>query len=216
MFGCFRSLGCLLLALVLIAVAFLSRDAWLPRVTGERSAAATEVTWEPITPEREARARRSVASLSRRSGPVFVNLTAAELSALVMAEADRRFPALVEQGVAAIEGERLLVRATADLSQLRGLDALGPLGAVLGSRQRIALSGTVDVLAPGVAQFVVGEVKLGDLRVPRNMIPRLVSQLDRGERPPSAAPDALVFAVPAYVGDVRVAKGRVTLYKNVQ
>lgn len=214
MSGCFRSIGCLVVFLALALVAFFTRDAWLPRVTGARPDSG--IAWERVTEEQRAEARRAVESLSRRTGPVFANLTAAEASSLVLGELRSRYPAVVGAGEAAIVEDALTLRAEVDLSQLKGLDPLGPLAGVLDSRQRVALTGEIDVLAPGTAQFRVREVKIGDVRVPRPMIPRLIAQLDRSSRPPAAAADALVFPIPAYVGDVRIAKGQVTLYKSVQ
>jgi hypothetical protein len=215
MSGCLRSIGCLVVLVVLGGVGWFSRDVWLPRVTGEPRTTST-LTWEPVSTARGERARRAVDSLARRTGPVFVSLSGAEVASLLLAEAERRYPALVEDADATVVGDRIRVRATADLSQLRGLDGLGPLGAVLDSRQRVELAGSVEVLEAGVAQLVVQDARIGDIQVPRPLIPRLVRQLDRGARPPSAAANALVFPLPPHVGDLRIARGRVTLYKTVQ
>jgi hypothetical protein len=214
MFGCFRTIGCLVVALALAVVAFFTRDVWLPRVTGTRPDSG--VVWERVTDEQRTEARRAVESLSRRTGPVFANLTAADASSLVLGELRSRYPAVVGAGEAAIVGNALTLRADVDLSQLKGLDALGPLAGALDSRQRVTFTGDVDVLTPGTAQFRVRDVKVGDVRVPRPMIPRLIAQLDRSARPASAAADALVFPIPPYVGDIRIANGRVTLYKSVK
>lgn len=215
MSGCLRSIGCLVVLVVLGGAAWFSRDAWLPRLTGEARTTAA-LPWEAVSSERGARARRAVDSLSRRSGPVFVSLSGGEVASLLLAEAERRFPALLDDADATVVGDQIRVRATADLSQLRGLDGLGSLGSVLDSRQRVELGGSVDVLEAGVAQFVVQDARVGDIQVPRPLVPRLVRQLDRGPRPASAAPNALVFPLPPHVGDVRIARGRITLYKTVQ
>jgi hypothetical protein len=40
--------------------------------------------------------------------------------------------------------------------------------------------------------------------------------LDRGTRPVGVDTDALPLPLPSYIGDIRMANGKVTLYKNVQ
>ncbi len=215
MFGCFRTVGCLVVAAVVAVGAYVSRDLWLPRLTGERPDA--HVSWERVTDGRAERALSEVRSLGSERGPVFTTLTAAEVSAMVLAEAERRYPGAVQGAEAAVEDDRLKVRATVDLSQLKGLTGLGPLESLLGdSRQTVELTGTLDVVRAGLAQFRVKEVKLGELIVPPQAIPQVVSRLGRSDRDPGVAADGIQFPLPAYVGDVRVAKGKITLYKTVK
>jgi hypothetical protein len=47
------------------------------------------------------------------------------------------------------------------------------------------------------------------------MIPKLVESMGRGPRPAGVSPNALAFAVPPYLADVRVHDGKITLYKTV-
>jgi hypothetical protein len=214
MFGCARTVGCAVIAVALAAGAYVTRDMWLPRITGRSPDAG--VTWEKVGDDRGAHARSAVESLGRKGGPVFANLTAADVTSLLLAEARRRFPASVEGAEAAVVGDRLLMRATVDLSELRALDALGPVGAMLGSRQRLAFGGRINVLRPGLAEFRVDEAKIGELIVPPQAIPKLIAQLDREARPAGISPNGIPFALPEPVGDVRVGRGRVTLYKNTK
>ncbi|MFP5356713.1 MAG: hypothetical protein ACLGIK_16500, partial [Gemmatimonadota bacterium] len=76
-------------------------------------------------------------------------------------------------------------------------------------------SDTRGVAEPGRALFVVEDVRVNELSVPSPAIGSLVRQLDRRTVDPGDPPRAIGFAVPSYVGDVRVGKGRVTLYKVV-
>ena len=46
------------------------------------------------------------------------------------------------------------------------------------------------------------------------MIPRVLRQTERGSRPDGLSEDGLPIVVPRYLGDVRIANGRVTLYKT--
>ena len=147
---------------------------------------------------------------------VFINLSAAEVTALVLARASSRLPALVGTPAAAVQGNQLSVRATVDLSAFKGIAALGPVAALLDTRQQVTFTGGLEVVAPGRAHFLVSEVRVGDLLVPPQAIAALMAQLDREPRSSGVAPNGIPFAIPTFVGDVRVGKGRVTLYKSVQ
>jgi hypothetical protein len=57
---------------------------------------------------------------------------------------------------------------------------------------------------------------LGQVVIPSGMIPRLIRQIDTGPRPGGLADNALPLPVPPYVSDIRIANGKVTLYKNVK
>jgi hypothetical protein len=49
--------------------------------------------------------------------------------------------------------------------------------------------------------------------VPSALIPRLIGRVRRGEVPQGVAPDAFPVPLPEYIGDVRIGRGRVTLYR---
>ncbi|MEO7964439.1 MAG: hypothetical protein ABIT38_11100 [Gemmatimonadaceae bacterium] len=214
MSGCLRSIGCLVVLAVLAVVGWFSRDIWLPRVTHAPPAPA--LAWEPVTPDQTDHAKRVVESLSSKSGPVFANLTPAEASALVLGPLQERNPGTIERGEAAIVGKSLLVRATVDVSQLNGLDILGPLAGAIGKRPRVVLTGDLEIIGPGVGQFRVLDATIGEIHVPQQLIPQLVTKIGGIKRPATAARNGVVFAIPLYVGDVRVGKGHVTLYKSVK
>lgn len=213
MFGCLRSLGCLTLVALLAAGGYVTRDRWLPVITGTRPAVVGD--FDKVTEERRSRATKVVESLGKKSGPVFANLTAAEASSLVLVDARRRLPAFSSDVDAAVSGDRLLLRTTLDPAELRGIDALGPIAALLESRQRVTLSGTLDVAKPGRGLFIVQDLRVNDLAVPTAAIATLIRQVDRRDRPSNEPSRAIAFPLPPSVGDVRVGKGRVTLYKTV-
>jgi hypothetical protein len=50
--------------------------------------------------------------------------------------------------------------------------------------------------------------------VPRSAIPRLVQQITKGKKTPGVADNALPVPTPPSLADVRIANGRVTLYKT--
>ena len=234
MFGCLRRLGCLAIVLFAGVLLYLNRGAWLPafqRLTGveirraDRDAApvppraadeaAADGSWQQITPEGAARARAGVQSLSARQGPVYAALAPADLASFIYDELRRQLPPSAENVEAAAFGDQLHVRALVNLRDLGGAGALGPMAQFLGERDTVQFGGTLAVVRPGLAEFRVRQIKLRQLSVPAPLIPRILAQLNRAERPAGAAADALPLAVPAAVSDVRVARGRVTLYKNV-
>jgi hypothetical protein len=215
MFGCMARLGCLGVLLVGGAAAYLTRDRWMPRITGERPAVVA--TWQPVSDSAATRAERSLESLGSRRGPVFVNLTPGELASLLLARANDRVPAsAIRDAEAAVEGETVRVRATLALDELRGVDGLGPLATLLQGNAPVELAGSLDMLRPGLGQFRVETLKIQELALPPQAIPKVIARLHRGARPDSVAANAIPFAVPSYIGDIRVSRGRITLYKNVQ
>lgn len=213
--GCFARIGCLVLLVLLAIVGWLTRDRWMPvvreKLGGEPRAVAL---WEPLSDERAERARRSLDRLSRPTGPVFANLTGAEAASYIYRALVRQLPRSADSVEAAVLGDRLALRASVELRDLGGQRALGPLAGLLGDRERVQFGGTFAVLRPGLAEFQVKEIRIRDFTVPRALVPRLIRQMGRGSRPDGIAPDALPLVIPSYIADIRVAKGKVTVYKN--
>jgi hypothetical protein len=173
-------------------------------------------TWAPLTDAGAARARRQVESLSLPTGPVYANVQSADLASYVFQALRRQLPASADSIEAAVIGDRLAMRATVKLSDLGGSGALGPLAGMLGDRERMLLSGTIRIVRPGLGEFDVKELKVRDFSVPRGMLPRLVGRLRRGETADSLSPTGLALKIPPSIGDVRVANGRVTLYRSAR
>ncbi|MGH7604487.1 MAG: hypothetical protein ACRENK_10890 [Gemmatimonadaceae bacterium] len=114
-------------------------------------------------------------------------------------------------------GDRLYVRSEVDLKDFGGAGQLGTLGMLLGSRDSVLLGGTIQMLKPGVAQFLVQQLKLGRLDVPQGLIPRLIAQMKKkGKQVEGIAPNGLPMVMPPYISDVRIANGKITLYKSVR
>ena len=216
-----RRVGCLAVVAVCAVGAWLSRDLWWERITGRAAPGAVQ-TWTPVEPPAQAPAvRRRVEALEKGQGQVFASLTPAEVGALVMNGAGGRMPPTVRDVETAVVGDAISVRASVDLSALRAVEGLGPLAALLTSRQRITLSGRPRVVEPGRGVFDVDAVKVGGVEVPGPALSALIAQLDRGgEGAPRAVPGSgdtgrgISFSLPRYVGDIRVAGGRVILYKT--
>jgi hypothetical protein len=204
----------LLLVLVLVAVVWITRDKWLRYLPGSHGATtATEQLWEPLTPEAAARGRRAIDAMSARFGPVFANLKGAEVASYIFERAGISFPAASDSAQAAVIGDVLYVRAIVPMKDIAASGALGPLGGLLNDREPLTLGGTFHVIRPGLSEFQIREVKLREFKVPGQIIPRLVRQLDRGPRPEGVSPDGISVKTPPTLADVRIADHRVTLYR---
>jgi hypothetical protein len=126
----------------------------------------------------------------------------------------RTIPASADSAEAAVIGDALFVRAVLPMREIAGTGALGPLAGLLNDRERLQLGGSFRVIRPGLSEFQVREVKLRDFKLPSGAIPRLLNQLSRGNRPEGIAPNALAVTTPRSLADVRIANGRVTVYKT--
>jgi hypothetical protein len=70
------------------------------------------------------------------------------------------------------------------------------------------------MLRPGQGEFLIQEVKIGSFKLPAALIPRLLAQMKRGNRIQGVSPNGLPMTMPAYISDVRIADGKITLYKT--
>jgi hypothetical protein len=222
--GCIRRVGCLVLIIALVALWY-----WYARV--ERPAASTTVSttnavtgasnvntgWQPLTAADAERGRLAVEALAKRSGPVFAHLSPAEAASYIFLVVAKQLPPSAHNAEASIAGDRLNVRSEMDLKDFGGSGQLGALGMLLGSRDSVLLGGTIHMLKPGLAEFQVQEVKLGKLQVPKSLIPRLIAQMTHGKNKVAGVGESsLPMVMPAYISDVRIANGKITLYKSVK
>ncbi|GLC26306.1 hypothetical protein [Roseisolibacter agri] len=216
MFGCLRRLGCLVVLLIGVGLWYV-RDLWWPRL---RSAVGPEPTvvaaadsngWEPLDQERAERGERAVRALAARSGPVYVNLRAGELASYAFLSLSDAPPLPLRDAQAAVVGDRVYVRSVVSLKDLGG--ALGAAGGLLPERDTLRLGGTFEVLRPGVAQFRVADISVGSLPVPASVVPTILRRTG-ARRMDGVAEGAIGIPIPRYIGDVRVARGRITLYKS--
>jgi hypothetical protein len=214
--GCLSRLGCLLVVAVIAIVAWITNPLWLPRFAHRTPAATADgLVWEPITPQGAERTRQMLAKLNQPSGPVFGNLSAGDVASYVFQALSRQLPPSADSVQAAVIGDRLYIRASVKLKDLGGAAVLGPLAGMLGDREQMQFGGTFHVIRPQLAEYQVKDIKVRDFSIPEGMIPRVLTQTERGSRPEGLSPDGLPLVVPKYLGDVRIANGRVTLYKTV-
>lgn len=214
-----RKIGCLVVLLCFGILAWLVRDRWMPYLDRFRDRDTTSApvdgpVWEPLTEAGAARAREQIASLESPRGPVFVNIRPGDVAAHLLQSLARVLPPNAEDARAAVIGDQIHVKAYVRLADFGGASALGALAGLLADRDTVQLGGRFEVLRPGLAQFRVTTVRIGQLDIPARIIPRLVRQMGRGMRPEGLADDALPLVVPPYIADVRAARGRLTLYRN--
>jgi hypothetical protein len=218
--GLFSRLGCLIIIVVIaVAVWF-----WYARVPSSSSTTtttlgtATSVSsgWQPLTAGDADRGRAAVQSLGRQSGPVFANLTPAEAASYIFTVVAKQLPPSAQNAQAAIIGDRLYVRSDVELKDFGGSKSLGPLGMLLGDRDSVRFGGTINMLRPGLGEFLVQEVKLGRVDVPNALIPRILTQMKRGKTVEGISQNGLPMVMPSYISDVRISNGKITLYKSVR
>jgi hypothetical protein len=215
MFGCLRKLGCLVLVAVILAGAWY----WYARVPSssrKTSVAGAPGEWQPLSSANAERGRRAVESLGARSGPVYANLSASDAASFIFLSAARQLPPSAQNVSAAIIGDKLYVRGFVSIKELGGAAVVGPMAGLLGDRDTLQLGGTINVIRPGLGQFHVRDVKFGKLDIPSVIIPKLIARIRRGQMPPGISDDAFPMPLPEYISDVRIADGRITVYKNTQ
>jgi hypothetical protein len=219
--GCLGRLGCLVVLLVAVAAAWLTRERWITIVPGVKHApseartasASRDGAWQPLDPASAARGKRAIDGLSSQRGPVFVNLTASDIASYVVQAAGGTLKN-ADSVEAAVIGDVLYVRAIVPTKDIAASGALGPLAGLLNERERVSLGGSFHVIRPGLSEFQIRDVKLRDFSVPRAAIPRLVQQITKGKHTDGVAADAIPVTTPKSLADVRIANNRVTLYRT--
>ena len=213
--GCLRRVGCLVVLVAIVIGLWITQDQWMHYVRpGAPRAATAERVWQPLSPDAAARGKRAIDGLATARGPVYANLTANEIASYVVQAAGGAFPSSADSVEAAVIGDILYVRAIVPTKDIAKSGALGPLAGLLNERERISLGGSFHVIRPGLSEFQLRDVKLRDFSVPHRAIPRLVQQITKGKRTAGVAEDALPVPTPTSLADVRIANGRVTLYKT--
>jgi hypothetical protein len=214
--GCLRRMGCLIVLAALAIGLWITQPRWMPliRRASNTPEPVVERVWQPLSPDAAARGRRAIDGLSLARGPVYANLTANEIASYVVQAAGGAFPASADSVEAAVIGDVLYVRAIVPTKAIASSGVLGPLAGLLNERERVSLGGSFHVVRPGLSEFRLRDVKLREFSVPRGAIPRLVQQITKGKKTPGVADDALAVPTPASLADVRIANGRVTLYKT--
>lgn len=217
--GCLFRTGCLVVLVWAAVAAWLTRDRWMARLPGHRAApahvAAAGPTWEPLSQDGSERTAAALQRLSRPRGPVFATLSGADVASYVFLTLAKQLPPSTDSIMCTASGDRIGLRAVVRLNELSGAGSLGPLARLFGDRAPVQLTGTLKVIRSGLGEFEIQDLTIRTLALPRSMIPQLLTQLSHAPRPAGIDADALPLPLPPYIGDVRVSRGKVTLYKSV-
>ncbi len=229
MFGCFRRLVSLVILAVVAVAAFATRDVWLPRLRtalgstarptadapADRAAsAASDTGWAALSYSGTEGGRRALTRLQQPRGPAYVSLSASEFASAVLDSLSAQLPPSTDSVLVRAVGSEFQVRGSVKLGDLGGRAVLGPLASMVGDRERLTLGGTLEPTSvPGVAQFKLTRVMVGDFALPSPVVPRLVKALKRQSGAVGVESSALPIRLPAGVVDVRVSQGKVTLYR---
>jgi hypothetical protein len=211
--GCLKQIvvqiGCLVVLVALIVLGFVYRDqlgALYRRVRGLPPTPPAE-TYVMPGPEARPAARRSLEQLGRRSGPEYVDLTPAELAALVEERLGPSARVVDSISVALVEPE-VRVRGSVDMSKVpRG--ALGPFSGALNRREPVTISGVFDADSTGRLLLTVTGVTVGDFPFPRSTIGAVLRALNV----PGTEGRTVPIPVAERVGDARVRGGVLRLYR---
>jgi hypothetical protein len=210
----------LIVLAVLAAGGWYTRDLWLPARYRQHAVIARTPPqgWEGLSDSGAMHTRVALARLGQKTGPVYQTLSGADAASYVFRQIAQQMPPSTDSIQAMVKGDRVAMRAKVKVSELGGPSALGSVARMLGEREWVQLSGNLRVAQPGLAEFQVQDVKIGELpSLPRGTIPAVIKRLEHGARPASPAldADALPLPIPRYVGEIRVANGKITLYKNM-
>lgn len=215
--GCIARLGCLFFLLVACVAAWFTRDRWMPqRLHSGASTAPAAVAWQPLNDAAADSATTALNRLSQARGQVFQTISAQAAASYVFRQLAHRPVAPSDSLEAMGVGDKISMRASVKLSDLGGLGELAPILGMAKERERVMLTGTLRVVSPGMAEFQIQEARIRELPLPHAMVSSLVRRIERGAPPAGVDADALPLPIPRYVGDIRVARGKVTLYKTVQ
>jgi hypothetical protein len=216
--GCLMRLGCLAVLLIAGVIAYVTRDKWMDHLPWRSSRVETTVTgadpWKPLTQAGADRTRDALQRLSSPRGPVYLTLEGSDVVSYIFVQVAKQMPASTDSFAARIDGDHIRLRARMRTADLGGA-VTGVLGKLIGERERVEMGGTLRVVAKGRAEFNVDQVRLRDVGLPELLVTRLVQSVSKGPRPAGLSENGLPIAIPPYIGDVRIANGKITLYKNV-
>lgn len=158
--------------------------------------------------------KNPIAALSQRNGPAFVTLGVGDLAALLAAEFLPQLPESTANVAIAMDGKNIYVRSVIDANEIAGDGTLGRmLGIAMSGKDTVELAGPLQYVQPKVAQFTVEQLRVKGVEVPPRLIPMFMRALRRGPRHDGVADNALFLPLPLSVADLRVANGKLILYK---
>lgn len=177
------------------------------------------ITWATISPTRASSTNAEsdpLAPLTRANGPAYINLGTGQLADVLSASLPAQLPRSATNVQIALADDQLLMRAVMDVADIAGDGTLGQmLGMALTGRDSLQFGGTLQPLTPGFVQYRVQSLRVKGFEVPPRLIPTVMNAVRIGARKPGLADDAFAVRLPRTIADLRIANGRLTLYKAV-
>lgn len=210
--GCLKQIvvqvGCLVVLVALLVLGWVYRDqvtAMYRQVRGLPAPPPAEqyVPADSAPPP----ARAALAQLDRRGGPAFVDLSAAELAALIDRYVGPGRRVVDSIGVAFVEPE-VRVRGSVDMARVpRG--ALGPFAGAVNRREPVIIGGEFTADSAGQLLLTVNSVTVGNFPFPRSTIGAVLRTLDL----PGVQGRTVPVPIEQRVGDARVRGSVLRLYR---
>ena len=224
--SCLSKVGCLTVVVIAGAGAWWMYGGTVPsfleratrtvsRSTATGNANAKPVVWTTLKDARVPSAD-AIASLQSQSGPAYITLGAGDLAGFLAEGLGPVLPQSASGVQVAIVDDVLRVRSEIPLRELGGKALPEFVSDLLSARDTVEMAGVLEMVRPGLAQFRVREVIVRGIALPPRVVPPLLSALRKSApQRDSIAADAVALTLPKSVADVRVSRGRVTLYKSV-
>lgn len=177
-------------------------------------AAGKPVVWAGMK-DAQMPGRKALEALERPSGPAYITLGAGDIAGFLAEGFGRALPQSAQGVQVAIVDDAIRVRAEIPLRELGGTALPEFVSNLLTNRDTVDMTGAIEMIHPGLAQFRVRSLTIHGIDLPPRLIPPLLNAIRRQlpERD-SVAANALALPLPLTVSDVRVSRGRVTLYKS--
>lgn len=169
--------------------------------------------WQSIEEATAAEAEVKVRRLQQVGGPSRISLEVGELASFLVRPFIQQLPASAADAQVALVDDMIYVRTLVRLEEFGGEAILGPLAGAWDRRDTLTIGGRFDLLQGQRAQFRIQDVVIGQFRVPRPLLPKLISMTRRGLVAEDIAPDAYPVTLPSFVGDVRINRNQITVYR---
>lgn len=190
------------------------------------------IAWASLNDARIS-ATDALAQLERPTGPAYVTLGPGDVAGFLADGLKGILPMSARGAQVAIVDDRLRLRAAVPLRELGGEVLPSLLRAVLknpnnddqngktvdamksgGETDTVEMAGTLEIIHPGLGQFHVREFRVRDIDVPPRLIPPILRALRaRAAATDSSAGESIAIMLPKSIADIRVSRGRITLYK---
>ena len=177
-------------------------------------AAGKPVVWSGIQ-DAQVPGAQVLAELERPNGPAYITLGAGDIAGFLGEGFRRALPQSAQAVQVAIVDDLVRMRAEIPLRELGGKALPEFVSNLLTDRDTVDMSGAIEMVRPGLAQFRVRSLTLHGIDLPPRLIPPLLKSIARQiPQRDSVSTDAFALPLPRTVSDVRVSRGRVTLYKS--